>query len=173
MWHAFVATVDAVDATTETLSTRPRNDLDVPEVVTWVQDASDLYLFSGLRLSWPLTTPQLQRMTSLDGFAAFVVVSEAADLVAHFDLTLDGTLARLGRVIVNPALRGRGLASRTIALALAESHRLGAKVVRLNVITTNEPALRAYRRAGFEVVGAEPSRPDVTSMERSVFSVSS
>lgn len=109
---------------------------------------------------------KLQTMVAVEGLAASVVVSPAGDLVAHFDLTIDGTVARLGRVIVNPALRGRGLASAVVGLAVAEAQRLGAEVVRLNVITTNEPAIRAYLRAGFEVVAGASSRTDVTVMER-------
>lgn len=150
------------------LSIRVREEGDVQEIVEWVPDATALYLFSGPRLRWPLTASQLQGMVTLEGLTPSVVVTSSGELVGHFDLTVAGPVARLGRVIVNPALRGRGLAGVIVNLAVAEAQRLGADVVRLTVISTNEPAVRAYRRAGFALVAGDPERGDVTAMERSV-----
>lgn len=154
------------------LSIRVRNERDVDEIVGWVPDAAALYLFSGFRLTWPLTASQLQGMVAIEGLTPSVVVTSAGGLVGHFDLTVAGQVARLGRVIVNPALRGRGLAGVIVDLAVAEAQRFGAGVVRLTVISTNEPAVRAYRRAGFAPVEGDPERGDVTAMERSVITPS-
>ncbi len=148
------------------LRIRPRNDADVREVVGWVEDAAGLYLFSGSRLAWPLTADQLQSMATIEGLSAWAIVSSTGDLVAHFDLTIDGVVARLCRVIVNPALRGRGFATPVAGFAVREAQRLGAEVVRLNVISTNEPAIRAYRRAGFQAVPRDAGSADMTVMER-------
>lgn len=149
------------------LRVRARSDQDVHEVVRWVPDAAALYFFSGPRLTWPLTAQQLQGLTGATaGMTPSVVVSSAGELVGHFDLTLDESIARLGRLIVNPSLRGRGLAIPVVDLALIEAQRLGADVVRLNVISKNETAVRTYRRAGFVVVAGDADRADVTTMER-------
>ena len=145
------------------LRVRARSDQDVHDVVGWVPDAGALYLFAGPSLTWPLTAQQLQDMT---GVTPSVVVSSSDDLVGHFDLVLDGRTARLGRVMVNPALRGRGLAITVVNFALTEARRLGADVVLLNVISTNEPAIRTYQRAGFTAIEGVAARADVTTMER-------
>lgn len=150
------------------LSLRVRDERDVHEIVDWVPDAAALYHFSGSRLRWPLTASQLQGMVGIEGLTPSVVVTSSGELVGHFDLTLDGQIARLGRVIVNPKLRGRGLAGVIVELAVAEAQRLGADVIRLTVISANEPAVRAYGRAGFAPVAGDPERGDVTAMERSV-----
>ena len=163
-----VANVDLVIIEEDVLNVRARSEADAREVVGWVEHAQALYLFSGPRLTWPLTVEQLQGMLAIEGLAASVVVSRTGEVVAHFDLTIDGALARLGRVIVKPELRGRGLASRIVDLAVAQAQRLGAEVVQLNVITTNEPAIRAYRRAGFDALPGASSRANVTVMERPV-----
>lgn len=155
------------------LSARGRDVRDVLEVIGWVPDPAALYLFSGSRLEWPLTASQLQDMGATEGLTPLVAVSSSGGLVGHFDLTIDGSVARLGRLIVNPALRGRGLAIRVVDLAIAEAQRFGVEVVRLNVISTNEPAVRAYRRAGFTVVEGASERADVTVMERRVAARSS
>lgn len=154
------------------LSIRVRNERDVDEIVGWIPDAAALYLFSGSRLTWPLTASQLQGMVAIEGLTPLVVVTSSGELVGHFDLTVAGQVARLGRVIVNPALRGRGLAGVIVDLAVAEASRFGACVVRLTVISTNEPAVRAYCRAGFAPVAGDPERGDVAAMERSVIAPS-
>jgi len=155
----------------DSLRVRARNEQDVLQVVGWVPDAAALYLFSGTRLTWPLTAQQLQSMVGVDGVTSSVVVLPSGDLVGHFDLAIDASVARLGRVIVNPALRGRGLAITVVHLALAEAQQLGVEVVRLNVISTNEPAIRTYRRAGFTAVAGNPDRAGVIVMERALGAV--
>lgn len=160
------ANVDRVRILGEPFDVRARCAADAREIVTWVEDARALYLFSGARLRWPLTAGQLQAMLAVEGLTASVVVSRAGDVVGHFDLTIDGEVARLGRVIVKPDLRGRGISPRIADLAVARARRLGAEVVRLNVIATNERAIRAYRRAGFTVVVGDADRADVIIMER-------
>ena len=152
------------------LSIRLRDERDIQEIVGWVPDATALYLFTGPRLRWPLTASQLQGMLTIEGLTPSVAVTSSGELVGHFDLTVAGAVARLGRVIVNPALRGRGFGGVIVDFAVAEAQRLGADVLRLTVISTNEPAVRAYRRAGFTPVAGDSERRDVTVMERSVTS---
>jgi len=154
------------------LRVRARDERDVHEIVEWITDAAALHLFSGPGLTWPLTTGQLQSMSAIDGLTAWVVVEPSEGLLGHFDLTVDGPVARLGRVIVNPALRGRGRAIALVDLALAQARQLGAETIRLNVIRTNEPAIRTYRRAGFVAVPGDPDRADVTVMERRLVAAS-
>ncbi|MGB4780335.1 GNAT family N-acetyltransferase [Microbacterium sp.] len=148
------------------LTVRAREDRDLERIVSWVPDAGALSLFSGTRLSWPLTGIQLRDLTVGSDLAAFVVVEASGALVGHFDLGIAGELGRLGRVIVDPALRGQGLAGRIVNLAVAEAARLGAERVRLNVISDNLPALRAYRRAGFLAQPPDHDRTGITVMER-------
>lgn len=147
------------------MTARPRTDRDLEQIVSWIPDADALFLFSGTRLSWPLTEAGLRDLTHTAGLVAFGVIDARGDLVGHFDLAVEGGCARLGRVIVDPARRGRGYARGLLRVAGEQAGRRGAEVVRLNVVTTNEPAIRAYRRAGFTVVADGSNRPDVTVME--------
>ena len=65
---------------------------------------------------------------------------------------------------VVPGYRGRGLAGRMLEHALPELRRRGVTRFVLEVLQQNEPAIRAYRRSGFEVERAfdcfavEPAR---------------
>jgi ribosomal protein S18 acetylase RimI-like enzyme len=57
--------------------------------------------------------------------------------------------AELARLIVDPAVRGRGLGRLLATLLLTEARRLGWADVWLRVVPDNEPALRAYAAVGF------------------------
>ncbi len=51
---------------------------------------------------------------------------------------------------VLPGYRGAGLGSATVAAGVAELAEAGVEEVRLEVVESNDVALRIYRRAGFE-----------------------
>jgi predicted GNAT family acetyltransferase len=61
--------------------------------------------------------------------------------------------AQVQGVYVDPAYRGRGLASAGMAAVVALVRREIAPVVSLYVNEWNTPARRAYERAGFEETG--------------------
>lgn len=147
---------------------RPRTDRDLSKIVSWVHDRRALYLFSGPRLQWPLTEAQLREMEQVEGLTAWVVARPTGEAIGHFDLTQVDDEARLGRVIIQPTMRGRGLARTLLRLALSQARVLGAERVRLNVISDNEPAISAYTRAGFSVIPHAAERPDVTVMVKKV-----
>ncbi|WP_347568812.1 GNAT family N-acetyltransferase [Microbacterium lacticum] len=147
---------------------RPREDRDLERIVGWIPDAEALRLFSGTRLSWPLTVRQLQEVTEASALAPYVVAAASGELVGHFDLRLEEWVVWLGRVVVDPSQRGQGLARGVVKLAVVEAHRLGAHRVRLNVISSNVPAVRAYRRAGFLAQPSDDAQTEVTVMERTL-----
>ena len=76
----------------------------------------------------------------LVGFTLIGVDSWGDDLVAY----------DAGTGIV-PAFRGQGLATRMFDHALPTLRELGVGRFALEVLKTNEPAIRAYRKAGFEI----------------------
>ncbi|WP_167133420.1 GNAT family N-acetyltransferase [Paramicrobacterium chengjingii] len=143
---------------------RRRTSSDCANVVRWVPDAEALYLFTGPRLKWPLTATQLADMEQICGFSAWVMVeAETATLVGHFDLMLNGHEARVGRILIAPEMRGRGLARVLLRSVTERARELGASRLVLNVIVGNEPAIRAYESAGFvTVTGID--RSDVRAM---------
>lgn len=143
---------------------RSRNVDDCEVVVSWVSDADALYLFSGRGLRWPLDAAQLSKMESTAGYRAWMLVHRETDVpVGHLDFTIDMDVARIGRVLLDPARRGRGLAHVLTGLAVDMARSLGVSELRLNVISGNEPAVRAYARAGFTTL-AQSERPGVQSM---------
>lgn len=150
-----------------TLRLRPFRDEDLNAVITWVRDADELELFAGPALTWPLTVSQLRRTIATPGLLAYTLIdSDAGDEpLGHVELATvptTGTEPRLARVLLAPAVRGRGWAARLVALALEEARAQGLRSLALTVIATNEAAIRTYMKLGFVMV--DRPRPDALAM---------
>ncbi len=149
------------------LSLRQRNADDQRRVVAWIPDAAALFMFTGPRLSWPLNPDQLLAMES-DLLGAWMVIDEENnEPVGHFDLRTDNCTAWLGRVLINPSQRGRGLSHVLIRLAIEQARTLGVRQLRLNVIVGNERAISTYERAGFTEI-PQSGRADLRVMALSL-----
>ncbi|MGN5733705.1 MULTISPECIES: GNAT family N-acetyltransferase [Arthrobacter] len=147
------------------ISIRQRKKIDIDTIVGWVPDAAALYLFTGSRLTWPLSTKKLSEMESDQNFSAWIGASSSdGKPVGHFDLTQYGETFRIGRVIIDPAQRGQGLAGILVALAVAKAQALGASRITLNVIAGNSPAIHTYERIGFRTAPTS-TEPSVLAME--------
>ncbi|MET4001780.1 MULTISPECIES: GNAT family N-acetyltransferase [Arthrobacter] len=147
------------------ISIRQRKEADLDTIVGWVPDAAALYLFTGSRLTWPLSTKKLSEMESNPNLSAWIGSSDSnGKRVGHFDLTQHGVSFRIGRVIIDPAQRGQGLAGLLVAQAVAKGQALGASRITLNVIAGNSPAIRTYERIGFRTTPTSVE-PSVLAME--------
>lgn len=66
-----------------------------------------------------------------------------------WEMKEEGTLF-LHKLYLKPALHGQGVGSKALAWLEARGREAGMKRVRLRVNRNNSPAIRAYRRAGFD-----------------------
>ena len=87
-----------------------------------------------------------------DGEALHLVAVDDGRLVGTCRLLFDGGLARLGRMAVEPELRGRGVGAAILDAAEGESRHAGAHTIRLHAQTA---ARSLYERGGFEIRGDE------------------
>ncbi|KQM60904.1 GNAT family N-acetyltransferase [Agreia sp. Leaf210] len=148
--------------------TRRANADDYERVLGWVPDADALYLFAGPSLVWPPSAAQFAEIAQRSGFSAWMVGDDEHPAAwGHFDLTMQDDSARLGRVIIDPRYRGRGLGRALTQAAIEKARALGASDVRLAVVSDNEPAVKAYRRAGFEEI-VDPERSQFTAMRYAI-----
>ena len=83
----------------------------------------------------------------LDPTTRHLLLTEDGELAGYLRLLDDGECARIGRVVVARAFRGRGLADRLMQVALAET---GSRAVRLDAQTG---LLEWYASYGFTVAG--------------------
>ena len=144
--------------------TRAARAGDFARLIHWVSDAPAMYLFAGPSLTWPPTVAQFEEISKRPGLSAWMVAGDDHQQAwGHFDLTVHGDSARLGRVIIDPRYRGQGLGHTLTRAAIDKARELGVAEVRLAVVADNEPAVKSYRRAGFTEF-VDPERPLFTAM---------
>ena len=129
----------------------------------------------GLVLSWLGSPEEARRWASLDAVPSDTAVFERwhAEPWAHPHVAVaDGTVvgygevwtdeqedeAELARLIVDPALRGRGIGRRLAGLLAERAAALGFDQIWLRVAPDNEPAIGCYHSAGFTRATAEQER---------------
>lgn len=86
----------------------------------------------------------------LDGEALHVVAFDETRVIGTCRVLVADGVARLGRMAVEPELRGRGAGSAILAEAERIAHAAGAQAVRLHAQVA---ALGLYQRAGYEMEG--------------------
>lgn len=137
---------------------------DSPVIAGWIRNETELYQWSADRYGFfPLLpysiddnyVPQMKtgRFIPLTG------VDEDGKAVAHiiirFPSETDDSSVRLGFVIVDPAIRGKGYGSELVRLAVAYVRdNLSATRVDLGVFDNNPKARKCYESVGFRVFGS-------------------
>lgn len=69
--------------------------------------------------------------------------------ITLYGFSADAREAEWGRLVVDPEQRGRGHASRALALVIAHARALGVRTLRCEVLEGNDVAAGLYRAAGF------------------------
>jgi predicted GNAT family N-acyltransferase len=87
-----------------------------------------------------------------DGDALHVVATAEGRVLGTCRVVFDGNLGRLGRMAVEPALRGRGIGAQLLDVAEREARAGGARRMRLHAQTA---AVSLYERGGYDVTGRE------------------
>lgn len=77
-----------------------------------------------------------------------VALAPQGEVVGTLRLLFSGETVKVGRVAVDRAWRGRGIAGRMLEVALAEAVEQGAREAKL---TSQVEVIELYRQAGFEV----------------------
>lgn len=87
----------------------------------------------------------------------FVIEAEGrpAGTITLYGFSPDGREAEWGRLVVDPALRGRGYARRALALVIEHARALGVRTLRCEVLEGNDVAAGLYRQAGFLPAGID------------------
>lgn len=146
---------------------RPYTREDSPIIASWLRTERELYQWSADRYGiYPLPPYKIDEnyiacIKETNGrFFPLTGVDENGQVVAHIIIRYpnptDDTRLRLGFVIVDPTMRGKGYGKElcTLALAYIKEH-FGVKYVELGVFENNESALKCYQSVGFEVCGTD------------------
>lgn len=135
-----------------------RRDL-IPVYQRWMNDPVTLRAYDTLR---PLTLEQVadwyDRQMQASDMVRFTVyervTGQPIGKTALYDLDFRNRCAEFGILIGEASARGKGYGTEATQLMLDYAFTaLGLHNVRLEALAFNEPALRAYRKAGFKEFG--------------------
>ena len=130
----------------------------------WFADESAVVQWGGPMVHYPLDEVQMQSMLeegTSDPPRRLCWMAENFGLwVGHVQLAFDwrNGNATLGRVIVNPEERGKGLSTPMLKLVIKQAFEYPQiDRLELNVYTFNKPAVRTYTSLGFVHEGTRRS----------------
>ena len=96
---------------------------------------------------------QRDRLEKGEVFVARAADGEPAGVIGYLCLWLAAGDAHIDNIAVDPACRRRGVAGRLVRFAMEWARRHGARLLTLEVRSTNHAAQALYRCFGFAVVG--------------------
>lgn len=137
---------------------------DFDTLLDWVQDEELLVQWAGTQFRFPLTRSKLdwyiEEANDFDKSSTFIYKafdSESKQTVGHISLTAinrDNRSARITRVLVANSERGKGIAEQMVKeLMKIGFEQLNLHRMSLGVYDSNQPAIRCYKKCGFQVDG--------------------
>jgi RimJ/RimL family protein N-acetyltransferase len=140
----------------------PFTEADIDRLIGWIPSLEALLVWTASSFGYPLTREHLQghlRDSAARGDRLIykAVDAERHEAAGHIELgALDprNRSLRIGRVLLDPAVRGRGLGAEMMRAALTrafgehQAHR-----VELGVFDVNPRAIRCYEGVGFRREG--------------------
>ncbi|HEX3130849.1 MAG TPA: GNAT family protein [Thermoanaerobaculia bacterium] len=136
----------------------PFDSSDIDRLLGWIRSPEELMLWTASSFGFPLTREHIEghlRDSAERGDRRiFKAVEESGEAVGHIELgAIDprNRSVRIGRVLVDPNRRGRGLGAAMTRAALEIAFQeLGAHRVELGVFDVNPGAIACYERVGFQ-----------------------
>ena len=125
-------------------------DSHVLEMMAWFSNEADLKQWAGPNFRYPFNLFTFTEDLKISPMSTFSLVSEEDEFLGfgQYDQRLDK--CHLGRLVVNPKLRGKGVIAELIkGISEQGTKRLNVKACSLFVLSHNQSAIKAYQKAGF------------------------
>lgn len=141
---------------------RPFQEGDAEVILSWITSEEEYYQWSaGMLGSWPVTREGMLRTYRIEDegndFHAMTACNNELKPIGHLFVRYpcgSSAYARLGAVIIDPALRGTGTGRQMLQKVIRQmTECMGAKEIRLRVFLENTAALRCYESVGFVRTG--------------------
>ncbi len=139
---------------------QPFTDEDIDRLIGWIRSPEDLFVWTATTFEHPLTREPVKKFVDecrARGDRQFFKAVADGEVFGHVELgAIDhrNKSLRIGRVVIDPALRGRGLGAGMMRAAVERSFReLGMHRVELWVLEDNRSAIVSYERVGFQREG--------------------
>lgn len=138
-------------------------------IADWLDSAEATQRWAGPGVSFPLSQERFAQVFELGSRPGWALLDEQGRCLGfgQYWMTDAGT-AHLGRIIVSPVARGRGL-GRLLMQSLGEQalREDGIQRLTLRVYRDNTAAVALYRDLGFQQVDAS-STPELLFMQRTL-----
>jgi RimJ/RimL family protein N-acetyltransferase len=140
----------------------PFTEADIGPLLGWISSHQELLFWTASGFGYPLTREHIRQhlrdcAARGDRLVFKAADSESGEAIGYVELgTLDprNRSARIGRVLIAPAARGRGLGVAMMRAALAYAFDvLQVHRAELGVFDVNPRAIACYERAGFRHEG--------------------
>ena len=139
---------------------RPFTLSDAPTILSWIKDKTAFRKWSADR--YPVYPPKPEDMLAqydYDTVFPYTAIDDKGNVVGHIMLRYPDpskSVIRLGFVIVDDQLRGKGYGKQMLQLAIQKAKQeYGAKKITLGVFNNNPSALHCYESVGFQVIGTD------------------
>lgn len=138
---------------------------DAEEILSWIKDEREFRLWSADRYeNYPASPSDINNnyleCEKKSNFYALTLEDEGK-IIGHLILRnpgKDNDVIRLGFIIVNRNIRGKGYGKKLVSEAIKYAkEELKAKEINLGVFINNKNAYECYKKSGFEVVNIEKS----------------
>ena len=128
------------------------SDANFIELMSWFSTEEELSIWSGPGFRYPFDLSSFKSDLKLDSLNSFSLVSTEGSLLAFGQYYLRLERCHLGRLVVNPNLRGQGIASNLIhQLSVLGKSDLKTDSCSLFVLGHNKSAIQAYTKLGFSM----------------------
>jgi ribosomal protein S18 acetylase RimI-like enzyme len=129
---------------------------DYEAIASWVPDSAACLRWAGPRLAFPFSAADLPALLTVSNGESYCFVEGAIPLGFGQHWVLTPGAVHLGRIILSPAVRGKGLGrvlcEQLAAKAIQSTH---ATSVTLRVYRDNTAAVALYTSLGFTPVESE------------------
>jgi RimJ/RimL family protein N-acetyltransferase len=142
-------------------------ETDYAILASWIQNAAACARWAGPNLQFPFVAQELQRLLHVDRNCSYALSEPDGALLgfAQFWPRNEKTV-HLGRIIVAPLERGRGLGRLLVSLLVGEAIlTTRPEMITLRVYRDNSAAIALYSKLGFVEVAAD-SNANVMAMEK-------
>lgn len=120
------------------------------ELMSWFSSEDELSVWSGPNFRYPFNLDTFKCDLDLNTLKSFSLISSEGDFLAFGQYYLRLGKCHLGRLVVNPSFRGKGIASHLInQLSILGKTDLNTDKCSLFVLGHNESAIQAYTKLGF------------------------
>ena len=145
------------------MNLRDYKESDAIEILSWIDSEREFRLWSADRYEkYPAIPEDINNnYNKLQKSGRFfpLTLEEDGKIIGHLIIRNpngDTKIARLGFIIVDKKIRGKGYGRKLIEEALFYAkEKLGATEINLGVFTNNEDALKCYESVGFKTVSIE------------------